>query len=215
MKKIKELSMADAKENVDRREFLQASAVASLLAVGSAASSSAGAQGSLNSGVSDQPVGIPLRVRRVVTGHDDEGQSFAAIDEIQDDVTSRREGMQSAVIWSTGESPADNMDPDDGAARTLETSDDNGTVFRIVKYDPGVVPRNHRTQSIDYAVIMFGELTMRLDQGEIILREGDVLVQRGTIHDWVNDGTEPCVVAFILCAAKPLEVGGRALGVTG
>ena len=84
-----------------------------------------------------------------------------------------------------------------------------------MKYDPGVVPRNHRIQSIDYAVIMSGELTMRLDQGEIILREGDVLVQRGTIHDWVNDGTEPCIVAFILCAAKPLEVGGRALGVTG
>lgn len=121
--------MVDAKENVDRREFLQASAVASLLAVGSAASNSAGAQGSLNLSVSDQPMGIPLRVRRVVIGHDDEGQSFAAIDEIQDDVTSRREGMQSAVICSTGESPSDNMDLDDGAARTLETSDDNGTVF--------------------------------------------------------------------------------------
>ena len=140
---------------------------------------------------------------------------MVAIDEIQNDVTSRREGMQAAVIWSTGEFPADNLDEEDGAARLLETSDDSGTVFRIVKYEPGVAPRNHRTQSMDYAVIMAGELKMRLDEGEVVLRQGDVLVQRGTIHDWVNDGTEPCVVAFILCAAKPLEVDGQALDATG
>ena len=70
-------------------------------------------------------------------------------------------------------------------------------------------------KSIDYAVIMSGELTMRLDEGEVVLREGDVLVQRGTMHDWVNNGTEPCFVAFILCAAKELEVGGRVLGASG
>jgi quercetin dioxygenase-like cupin family protein len=207
--------MADNKQGVDRREFLQVSTVAGLAAVAGGASTMAAAQGSPNPSVVDQPAGTPLRVRRVVTGHHADGRSFVDIDEIQNDVTSRREGMQAAVIWSTGESPADNMDPEDGAARTLATSDDNGTVFRVVKYDPGVAPRNHRTQSLDYAVVMSGEITMRLDEGEVVLRQGDVLVQRGTIHDWVNNGTEPCVVAFILCAAKPLDVSGRTLDPTG
>jgi len=77
--------------------------------------------------------------------------------------------MQASTIWSTGESPADNMDTQDGATRTLATSDDNGTVFRIVKYDPGVAPRNHRTESIDYAIIISGEITMGLDEGEVTL----------------------------------------------
>ncbi len=199
--------MAIDNQRVDRREFLQASAVAGLAAVVSGASDNAQAQLS--------GAGTPLRVRRVVTGHDEDGRAILAIDEIADNVISRRQGQQGAVIWSTGESPADNMDPEDGAARTLATSDDNGTVFRIVKYDPGVVPREHRTQSIDYAVVMSGEITMGLDDGEVQLRQGDVLVQRGTIHNWINRGSVPCVVAFILCASKPIEVGGETLGATG
>ena len=198
------------KPGLDRRDFIQASAGLAAIAAGSA--NTAQGQGTRPVNLS---AGAPLEVRRVVTGHRDNGDSYVAIDEIPREVTSRREGMQAVVVWSTGESPADNADPRDGAARTLATSDDNGTVFRIVQYDPGVAPRNHRTQSIDYAVIMSGEITMRMDEGEVVLRQGDVLVQRGTIHDWVNNGTEPCVVAFILCAAKELEVGGRVLEATG
>ena len=204
--------MADQKTRVDRREFLQASAAA---AIASGASSSVQAQTLPDPSVPDQPVGAPLRMRRVVTGHRADGQSFVAIDEISDNVNSGREGMQASVIWSTSESPADNMNTQDGATRRLATSDDNGTVFRIVKYDPGVAPRNHRTQSVDYAIIMSGEITMGLDEGEVTLRQGDVLVQRGTIHNWVNNGSVPCVVAFILCAAKPLEVGGKKYESTG
>jgi len=207
--------MADLKPRVDRREFLQASAVAGLAVVASSATEIADAQESPDPPILNQPAGALLRLRRVVTGHRADGQSFVAIDEISDNVNSRREGMQAAVVWSAGESPADNMSREDGASRTLATSDDNGTVFRIVKYDPGVAPRNHRTQSLDYAVVMSGEITMGLDEGEVTLRQGDVLVQRGTIHDWINNGSVPCVVAFILCAAKPLEIDGRTLGPTG
>jgi quercetin dioxygenase-like cupin family protein len=207
--------MADEKQRVDRREFIQVSAVAGLAAITSGASDTVQAQASPEPDILDQPAGAPLRVRRVVTGHHADGRSYVAIDEIPDNINSRREGMQAVVVWSSGESPADNMDPEDGAARTLATSDDNGTVFRIVKYDPGVAPRNHRTQSLDYAIVMSGEITMRLDEGEVVLRQGDLLVQRGTIHDWVNNGTVPCVVAFILCAAKPIEIEGRAFEPTG
>lgn len=204
--------MPNKNPSIDRREFLQASAVAGLAAV---ASSSIQAQPSPDPSVLDQPAGTPLRMRRVVTGHRADGQSFVATDEVSGNVSSGREGMQATVIWSTGESPADNMDTEDGATRSLATSDDDGTVFRIVKYDPGVAPRNHRTQSVDYAIIMSGEITMGLDEGEVTLRQGDVLVQRGTIHNWVNNGSEPCLIAFILCAAKPLEVGGRIIESTG
>src|SRR6266550_2379304 len=87
-----------------------------------------------------------------------------------------------------------------------------GAVFRIVEFSPGVVRRNHRTDSIDYAVVMSGEIDMELDDGVVVhLKAGDVLVQRGTIHNWVNKGTAPCVIAFVLVGAKPVTVGGKPL----
>ena len=86
-----------------------------------------------------------------------------------------------------------------------------GTVFRVLELAPGVSPRNHRTDSIDYAVVMAGEVDMELDDATVHLKAGDVLVQRGTIHNWVNRGTEPCVIAFVLIAAKPATVGGKVL----
>jgi quercetin dioxygenase-like cupin family protein len=74
----------------------------------------------------------------------------------------------------------------------------------------------HRTDSIDYAVVLSGEIDMQLDDGtEVHLRAGDVLVQRGTIHNWINRGTAPCVMAFTLIDAKPVEVGGKMLHATG
>jgi quercetin dioxygenase-like cupin family protein len=77
-------------------------------------------------------------------------------------------------------------------------------VFRIVRYDPGVAPRRHRTSSLDYAVVLSGEIDMELDDKEVHLKAGDVVVQRGTIHNWANRGTEPCIMAFVLIGAKPV-----------
>jgi mannose-6-phosphate isomerase-like protein (cupin superfamily) len=78
-----------------------------------------------------------------------------------------------------------------------------------------VAPRNHRTDSIDYAVIMSGEIDMELDVGKVHLKAGDVLVQRGTIHNWVNTGSEPCVIAFTLVAAKSVTAAGKMLPAQG
>ena len=100
-------------------------------------------------------------------------------------------------------------------ARAAAAPNANSTVFRVVQYAPGVAPREHRTQTIDYAVVISGEIDMELDHGEVRLRQGDVLVQRGTIHNWVNRGTEPCVIAFILIAAESVEAGGMTLRATG
>ena len=158
---------------------------------------------------------MTLKIRRVVTGHDAQGRARVAIDGLCANVISRRPSHASCVVWSTGEFPADNGDPRDGAAREVATTDPNGTVFRIVEYRPGVAPRNHRTESIDYAVVLAGEIDMELEGETVQLRAGDVLVQRGTVHNWVNRGAEPCVIAFVLVAARPVERDGRRLNAVG
>jgi quercetin dioxygenase-like cupin family protein len=147
---------------------------------------------------------MPFNVRRIVTGHDERGRALVATDEVCSNIMSRRPQHASCVVWSTGTFPSDNADPVDGATREVGTTDPGGTVFRVVRYDPGVAPRNHRTESIDYAVVVSGEIDMELEGSVVHLRAGDVLVQRGTMHNWVNRGTQPCVIAFVLVAAKPL-----------
>jgi len=158
---------------------------------------------------------MPLHIRRVVTGHDENGRALVTIDEISRNVVSRRPKHQSCVIWSTGSFPADNSSALDGGAREVASTDPGGSVFRIVEYAPGVAPRNHRTESIDYAVVMAGEIDMEIDGASVHLAAGDVLVQRGTIHNWVNRGSMPCVIAFVLIAAKPVERAGRVLSASG
>ena len=189
---------------VARREFLRLGAAASVAATAAAGQTAVRAQ---DTG--------PLRVRRVVTGHDAAGRSRVVIDEPARAGQPGRENMQSTLIWSTGSFPADNTTAEDGGDRVVGTADSRGTVFRVVKYFPGVAPRNHRTDSIDYAVVISGSIEMELDEQTVELRQGDVLVQRGTIHNWVNRGTEPCVIAFCLIAAHAVEVGGRTLEAVG
>ena len=158
---------------------------------------------------------MTLTIRRVVTSHDDCGKAVVAIDELCRNLRSGREKHQSCVVWSTGSFPADNSGSEDGGARPVGSTDPNGTVFRIVRYDPGVAPRMHRTDSIDYAVVISGEIDMELDDSVVHLKAGDVLVQRGTIHNWANRGTKPCVIAFVLIAAEPVHRAGKLLGATG
>src|SRR5277367_5004419 len=106
---------------------------------------------------------MSFNVRRVVTGHDRNGKAIVQIDELANNVASGRKGAASAVLWSTDGYPIDNAENTDGSKRELGTSLPQGTVFRVVRYEPGVTPRNHRTSSIDYAVILSGEIDMELD----------------------------------------------------
>ena len=153
--------------------------------------------------------------RRVVTGHDATGRAVVKIDEVATNQVSARPGATACVVWTTEGFPVDNNGGQDQGLRKTGTTLDNGTVFRILELAPGVSPRNHRTDSIDYAVIMSGEVDMELDDTTVHLKAGDALVQRGTIHNWVNRGTEPCVIAFVLIAAKPMTVGGKVLNAQG
>ena len=158
---------------------------------------------------------MALQIRRVVTGHDASGRAVVKIDEVAKNLVSSRPGATACVVWTTESFPVDNTGEEDAGLRKTGTTLDNGTVFRILELAPGVTPRNHRTDSIDYAIVMSGEVDMELDDATVDLKAGDVLVQRGTIHNWVNRGTEPCVIAFVLIAAKPVTVGAKVLQAQG
>jgi quercetin dioxygenase-like cupin family protein len=159
---------------------------------------------------------MTLQIRRVVTGHDAQGRAKVEVDELAKNVISNRPGASSCVIWSSKGFPVDNDGFDDPTSASFKTTVEGGTVFRIVHYEPGVTPRNHRTDSIDYAVVISGAIEMELDDGVVAkLKAGDVLVQRGTIHNWVNRGTEPCTIAFVLVSAKPVTASGKALNAVG
>jgi quercetin dioxygenase-like cupin family protein len=158
---------------------------------------------------------MAVQIRRVVTGHDRNGHAVVKIDEVSENVISRRPGQTSCVIWTTESFPVNNTGDDDQGARQVGTTLNNGTVFRVVEFAPGVAPRNHRTDSIDYAVVVSGEIDMELDDSVVHLKAGDVVVQRGTIHNWVNRGTTPCTIAFVLIDAKPVEIHGKVLHAEG
>src|SRR2546428_13273803 len=103
-----------------------------------------------------------MNIRRVVTGHDDEGHAVVRIDEICGNMISRRRRHQSCLIWSTGSFPADHSDDVDGGPREIGTTQPGRTLFRIVEYGPGVAPRNHRPGPIDYALVLSGAIDIQL-----------------------------------------------------
>jgi quercetin dioxygenase-like cupin family protein len=153
---------------------------------------------------------MPTPIRRVVTGHDANGKAIVLIDDITP-ATSTRPGTQASVVWTTQGFPVNNDTSEDTSGNATGTTLAGGTVFRIVEFGPGNTPRNHRTDSIDYAVVMSGEIDMEMDGAMIHIKAGDVLVQRGTVHNWINSGSEPCIIAFSLIDAKSVEAGGKVL----
>ena len=158
---------------------------------------------------------MSFTIRRIVTGHDEQGRAKVLIDEQVKNVISKRPGHAASVIWSSVGYPVSNDGDEDPSGRKIATTIDNGTVFRVISFGPGVAPRNHRTDSIDYAVVISGEIDMEMDDVTVHVKAGDVLVQRGTIHNWVNTGTVPCVIAFTIVAADPVKVSGKTLAAEG
>jgi quercetin dioxygenase-like cupin family protein len=156
-----------------------------------------------------------MQFRRVVTGHDTDGRAVVTIDETSE-VALRETGFGGRVFWTTEGFPVDNGGDADAGARQVPIALPNGTIFRVVVFGPGNQGRRHRTETIDYAVVISGEIDMELDGDTVVhLRAGDVLVQRGTVHNWLNRGTEPCAIAFILIDARPVEVAGKLLRAEG
>jgi quercetin dioxygenase-like cupin family protein len=147
-----------------------------------------------------------MKMRRVVTAIDKDGKSFVKWDS-EVEAVSGRPGFSFFPMWATKKLPAETTEEDPNMWK-IGTSIANGSVFRIGRYEPGTTARWHRTDSIDYAICLSGELWMQLDKGEVHLKPGDVVVQRGTIHNWVNKGSEPCLMIFVLVATE----GGTSTG---
>jgi quercetin dioxygenase-like cupin family protein len=144
-------------------------------------------------------------VRRVVTGHDASGRAVIASDEVV-------QGERFTLVWTTEGFPVDNTDPQDGGLRDVGITLANGSVFRIGELPPGARSPMHRTNSIDYGIVLEGELDMEVDGGEVVhLKPGDVVVQRGTNHAWINNSDRPVKMAWILIDAYAVRIGGRIL----
>jgi quercetin dioxygenase-like cupin family protein len=162
---------------------------------------------------------MTLVVRRIVTGHDANGKAVVASDER---LTAVSRGIGKNItgceMWSTDRLPVDNSEAAAAAQRAGFVKRYNyvgtgqGVAFRITEWAPGHARFTHRTETVDFAILLSGEIDMELDDGEVVkLTPGDVVIQRGTIHTWINRGSVPAVTAFVLIDAKLAEVNGELL----
>lgn len=154
-------------------------------------------------------------IRRVVTGHDGT-VAKVLIDSPASNAKYPSPGTVSTLIWSTDRSPAAipaGTAIEDMGARILGTPPPpNGTRFAVIDFPPGNEPHMHRTETIDYVVVLEGEIEMDLDDSTVKLKAGDVMVQRGTNHAWANRSNSRARVAFVLIDAEPLGIGKPVTG---
>ena len=148
---------------------------------------------------------MALNIRRVVTANDQKGKPVVWIDDQASNFRTNRPGVSTVLVWMTDSTPPDVSGSEDLGARQIgRPPPRRGSVFRVIEFAPGNETDAHVTQTIDYVLILSGEIDMELDHGaEVHLTEGDVLVQRATVHNWANRGTAPCTIAFILIDASP------------
>jgi hypothetical protein len=172
---------------------------------------------------------MPRQTRRVITGHDERGKAIVVEDANTPNVKVRKVGnLTSTLVWVTDETPV-HIDRDgDPSLREIGVAPPaGGSILRIVDFPPaaeageidnsamlremglnadapGAPPRHasmHRTRSVDYAIVLEGEIDMLLDDSEVHLSAGDVLIQKATNHAWVNRSDKPCRIAFVLIDA--------------
>ena len=172
------------------------------------------------------------RVRRVLTGHDGQGRSTFIADGEAPNVKEMTAitGLALTDLWETKGAPASNEGHADAADRPVRLEPPkNGTILRIVEFPPDSAwrgatdgkagfkaigaghaqdksssdPMMHKTSTVDYIIVLKGEIHAIMETGEKLLRAGDILVQRGTNHSWSVRGNEPCIVAAVLVGAKP------------
>jgi quercetin dioxygenase-like cupin family protein len=150
-------------------------------------------------------------IRRVVTGHDAAHVAKVIMDGAATNARFPPSGARSTLIWCTDAMPADislGEAIEDMGQRKLGTPPPrNGTRFAVIDFPPGNTPAMHRTETIDYVIVLAGEIDMDMDDSTVRLRAGDVMVQRGTNHAWANRSGQPARVAFVLVDAKPLGIG--------
>jgi len=152
----------------------------------------------------------PAPVRRVVTGHDRGNVAQVLWDSAITKLKRGKSGMLTH-LWNTKETPADIRaggdiaDPGDEPHITPPPPD--GSRFVVIDFAPGNTPAMHRTETIDYVIVLSGEIDMDMDDSTVHLRAGDTLIQRGTNHAWANRSGEIARVAFVLIDGQPLGIG--------
>lgn len=174
---------------------------------------------------------MSYQIRRVVTGQDASGRSRVIFDSNDNNQKESLPGVVLTDLWETLASPANNEGIEDAAARPVRlTAPSPGTIFRTVEFPPDSTwrdvkdpdswfdsvgaasardsesddPMRHKTDTIDYIIVMKGEIYAVLDDEEVLLKAGDTFIQRGTVHSWSVRGSEPCLVGVVLVAADPV-----------
>jgi mannose-6-phosphate isomerase-like protein (cupin superfamily) len=180
-------------------------------------------------------------IRRVVTGHDSSGQSVLIVDGVSPFTleTAHAPGLVVTDLWKTFGDAGDIRSATETCTSTIKLAPAaGGSVFRVVQFPPdrtymdtwdahasfeamgeakaldgrpGTKPGMHVTETLDYAIVLSGEIWAVMDVDETLLQAGDVLIQRGTNHAWSNRGEEPALVAFVLMdarAAAPANAAG-------
>lgn len=164
-------------------------------------------------------------MKRIVTGHDARGRSVVLIEDRPAAVVLEKAGgLRLTELWETKETPARLSGADAARRERRIEPGPRGTVFRVIEYPPDRVrletlkpeehfagmgatakkgrhPGMHRTKTLDYALVLSGEIYAVLDEGEVRLEAGDVLVQQATSHAWSNRSDQPALVAFVLIDA--------------
>lgn len=158
---------------------------------------------------------MPKPARRVVTGHDQSGKSIVVSDGMPPNVRDKGTDVDFIEIWNTEGAPAPirsvEPEPTDGPLKVPPAR--IGSKIRFNDFHPGHIrklppradgrhPMMHRTRSVDYGIVLEGEIYMILDDSEVLLQAGDVVVQRGTDHAWENRGDRVCRMAFVLIGGE-------------
>ncbi|MCP9746791.1 cupin domain-containing protein [Lacihabitans sp. CS3-21] len=149
-------------------------------------------------------------IRRIVTGHTKEGKAIFTIDEEIETVVIPTGDAAMATLWTSASVPADCNDQINGRIRDAGTTLKGGSVIRVVDMLPGASSPMHRSASIDYGIVMSGEIELELDDKIFkTVGIGGVIIQNGTIHKWRNPSpSKICRIIFVLTEAKPFEVNG-------
>lgn len=150
-------------------------------------------------------------VRLVVTGHSATNQSRVLIDGAATNVSMRSEGVASTTIWHTERSPANiaigDTVEDMGARNIGFAPPKTGSRLVVIDFPPNNPRWMHRTETLDYVIVLSGSIDMEMDESTISLRAGDIVIQRGTNHAWCNRTDRPARLAVVLLDAEPLGIG--------
>ncbi|MBL8380648.1 MAG: cupin domain-containing protein [Burkholderiales bacterium] len=178
------------------------------------------------------------KVRRVVTGHNKEGKSIFLMDGLAPNVKEMATipGLALTDLWESRQAPDSNAGDRDNAARPVRLEPPKGgSILRIVEFPPDSAwrstvdaktsfesigaghakdaghadPMMHTTATVDYIIVLKGEIHAVMETGETLLKAGDILIQRGTNHSWSVRGNEPCIIAAVLISAKPLGLAAK------